>query len=129
MFNGKDKYTPIEKFPFLNKGGEMAKLIYEKDWSQNETGPIETWTQSLRTTLDIILHSRFPMFLWWGTNLICFYNDAYRPSLGEKGKHPRILGMPAKDAWPEIWDIITPQIDQVLSGAGATWNEEMLVPI
>ncbi|HET7117154.1 MAG TPA: PAS domain S-box protein, partial [Hanamia sp.] len=84
---------------------------------------------SLRTTLDIILHSRFPMFLWWGTNLICFYNDAYRPSLGEKGKHPRILGMPAKDAWPEIWDIIKPQIDQVLSGAGATWNEEMLVPI
>ncbi|MEO9003647.1 MAG: PAS domain S-box protein, partial [Ginsengibacter sp.] len=95
----------------------------------SEAGSIASWPQSLRTTLDIILHSRFPMFLWWGPQLLCFYNDAYRRSLGNEGKHPQILGMPAKEAWPEIWDIIKPQIDQVLEGRGATWNEEILVPI
>jgi PAS domain S-box-containing protein len=104
-------------------------LIIRKDWSQTPVGPVENWPQSLRTTLGIILHSRFPMFLWWGPQLLCFYNDAYRPSLGENGKHPSILGIPASEAWPEIWRIIKPQIDQVLSGEGATWNEEMLVPI
>jgi hypothetical protein len=38
------------------------------------------------------------MFLMWGTDLICFYNDAYRPNLGEQGKHPSILGTPAIEA-------------------------------
>lgn len=129
MVSDNYKHTPKDQFPFLFKGGEMGALIYAKDWSQTKEGAIASWPQSLRTTLDIILHSRFPMFLWWGPQLICFYNDAYRSTLGNDGKHPAILGMPAKEAWPEIWDIIKPQIDQVLCGNGATWNEEMLVPV
>ena len=65
------------------------------------------------------------MFLWWGTeDLVCFYNDAYRPSLGENGKHPNILGMKAEEAWPEIWDTIKPLIDGVLSGADAPNKKE-----
>lgn len=114
---------------FLSGGGEMGKLTREKDWSQTSVGPVDSWPQSLRTTLSIILHSRFPMFLWWGEDLICFYNDAYRPSLGHTGKHPDILGMPAKDAWHEIWDVIQPMIDQVLSGGPSVWNEDQLIPI
>lgn len=108
---------------------EMGNLIRAKDWSKTPVGPIDSWPQSLRTTLSIILNSRFPMFLWWGPELISFYNDAYRPSLGNEGKHPYILGMPAEKAWPEIWTIIKPLIDQVLSGDGATWSEDQLIPI
>jgi hypothetical protein len=78
--------------------------------------------------LYVILNAKFPMFLWWGKELICFYNDAYRPSLGKHGKHPDILGMPAAQAWTEIWDIIKPLIDQVLEGA-STFSEDQLVPI
>lgn len=114
---------------FLSGGGEMGKLIRTKDWSNTPIGNPETWPQSLRTTLSIIINSKFPMFLWWGSDLICFYNDAYRPSLGNDGKHPDILGMKAHEAWPEIWDIIKPLIDQVLAGEGATWSEDQLVPI
>ncbi len=69
------------------------------------------------------------MFLWWGTDLISFYNDAYRPSLGKEGKHPSILGMKAIDAWPEIWDTIKPMIDGVLNTGTATYNEDALIPI
>jgi PAS domain S-box-containing protein len=108
---------------------EMGNLIRTKDWSRTPVGPIESWPQSLRTTLSIILNSKFPMFLWWGPELICFYNDAYRPSLGKDGKHPHILGMPAEEAWAEIWTIIKPMIDQVISGGGATWSEDQLIPI
>ncbi len=114
---------------FLSGGGEMGKLTREKDWSTTSIGVPENWPQSLRTTLSIILNARFPMFLWWGPELICFYNDSYRPSLGQQGKHPSILGMAAKDAWPEIWDIIKPLIDQVLAGEEATWSEDQLIPI
>ena len=114
---------------FLSGGGEMGKLIRSKDWSQTSMGDPNTWLQSLRTALSIILNSRFPMFLWWGKDLICFYNDAYRPSLGINGKHPSILGQPAIEAWPEIWDIIKPLIDHVLSTGEATWDEDRLIPI
>ena len=107
----------------------MGALTREKDWSKNPVGPVEVWPQSLRTTLGILLNSRFPMFLWWGPELICFYSDAYRPSLGQNGKHPGILGMGAKEAWPEIWDIIKPLIDQVLTRGEAVWREDQLIPI
>ena len=107
----------------------MGRLTRAKDWNPTPVGPAESWPQSLKTTLSILLNSRFPMFLWWGPDLVCFYNDAYRPSLGQQGKHPSILGMPARLAWPEIWETIEPLIDQVLAGGEATWSENQLIPI
>ena len=114
---------------FLEGGGEMGALIRAKDWASTPLGPLENWPQSLQTTLGIVLHSQFPMFLWWAPELISFYNDAYRPSLGDNGKHPDILGMRAEEAWPEIWDIIKPLIDTVLLEGKAVWSEDALVPI
>jgi hypothetical protein len=77
-------------FQFLFGGGEMGQLMRDKDWSNTSLGAVENWPQSLQTTLSIIIHSKFPMFLFWGPELICFYNDAYRPSLGQDGKLPDI---------------------------------------
>lgn len=114
---------------FLNGGGEMGELIRSKDWEATAVGDFVQWPQSLRTALSILLNSKFPMFLFWGPELTCFYNDAYRPSLGNDGKHPWILGMPGEQAWPEIWTIIKPLIDQVLEGGEATWHENALIPI
>ncbi|MPR35622.1 PAS domain-containing protein [Salmonirosea aquatica] len=114
---------------FLHGGGEMGQLTRMLDWSRTPVGDMQGWPQSLKTTLSILLNSRFPMFLWWGPELVCFYNDAYRPSLGQDGKHPSILGMPAQQAWPEIWETIKPLIDQVLAGGEATWSENQLIPI
>lgn len=117
------------EYHFLEGGGEMGALTRAKDWATTPVGAVENWPQSLRTTLGIVLNSQFPMFLWWGPDLVCFYNDAYRPSLGENGKHPHILGMKAKEAWSEIWDIIKPMIDQVLQEGKGVWNENTLIPI
>ncbi len=106
----------------------MGHLTRSYDWSQTALGTPDTWSPSLQTTLGIILNSRFPMFLFWGEPLLCFYNDAYRPSLGNEGKHPYALGKPAVDVWPEIWDVIKPLLDQVLSGGETTWSEDQLIP-
>jgi hypothetical protein len=57
---------------FLINAGEMGNLIFAHEWSENPLGPILQWPQSLRTTLGIILHSAFPMFLFWGKDRICF---------------------------------------------------------
>src|SRR6476619_5755210 len=118
-----DNNSTLERYQFMSRGGEMGAFMRAKDWSNTSLGSPQHWPQSLRTTLNILLNSKFPMFLWWGPDLICFYNDAYRPSLGQNGKHPFILGMQAADAWTEIWEIIKPLIDQVLTGGEATWSE------
>jgi len=68
------------------------------------------------------------MYVWWGPELLCFYNDAYRQSIGPE-RHPGSLGQPGRAIWAEIWPIIGPQVDQVMSGGGPTWNENALVPI
>lgn len=124
--NKKITTTP---FHFLQGGGELGQLIRSYDWSTTSIGTPDTWPQSLRTTLSILLASRFPMFLWWGDDLIQFYNDAYRPSLGNNGKHPKAVGQKGEECWPEIWPIIKPLIDQVLTTGEATWSEDQLIPI
>jgi|GEM_PF-211354 len=107
---------------------EMAVLMRSFDWSQTSLGTVETWSQSLKTTLNILLTSRQPMFLWWGEELIQFYNDAYRLSLGEE-KHPRCLGAKGREFWTETWHVIGEQIDAVIKRGESTWNEDHLVPI
>ena len=114
---------------FLQGGGEMGRLTREFDWASTNLGSPEQWPQSLKSILSLLLNSRFPMFLFWGAELTCFYNDAYRPSLGNNGKHPFLLGAPAEAGWSEIWPVIKPLIDQVLSGQGATFSEDQLIPI
>lgn len=114
---------------FLAGGGEMGALTRHYNWSENVLGSIQEWPQSLRTTVSIILNSKFPMFLFWGKELIQFYNDAYRPSLGNEGKHPSALGQRGEDCWQEIWPSIKPLIDKVFVGGEASWSEDQLLPI
>lgn len=118
-------------FTFLQGGGEMGELIRNFNWKETPVGSQETWAQSLRTVLSIVVNSKFPMFLWWGKDLIQFYNDAYRPSFGfgEESRHPNALGQKAEDCWTDVWPFIKPLIDDVLSGKGAIWHEDQMLPI
>ena len=109
--------------------GEMARLCRAFDWASTPLGPVDQWSCCLRGTAAIILASRNPMFLWWGPDLVQIYNDAYRPSFGEQGRHPAALGMGGRDCWTDIWDTISPQIEQVLQGGPATWHENQYIPI
>jgi PAS domain S-box-containing protein len=113
---------------FLAGGGEMGALTRAHDWSATPLGKPETWPQSLRTAVRILLNTNHPMFIWWGPELIQFYNDAYRQTMGPE-RHPSALGQGGRECWAEIWDIIGPQIEQVMSGGGATWHENQLVPV
>ncbi|MES2701346.1 MAG: PAS domain-containing protein [Bacteroidota bacterium] len=125
----KQAARPAGAYFFLDGGGETGQLIHEHNWDATSLGPIEQWPLSLRSTLGIMLHSAFPMFLFWGREeLLCFYNDAYRPSLGIDGKHPAI-GKNAKEVWPDIWEFIGPLIEQVMTRGTPVWYEDQLLPI
>jgi PAS domain S-box-containing protein len=113
---------------FLAGGGEMGALTRACDWSATPIGAPDSWPQSLRTAVRILLNTNHPMFIWWGEELIQFYNDAYRQTMGPE-RHPSALGQRGRECWAEIWPIIGPQIEQVMSGGGATWHENQLVPV
>ncbi|MGA0556792.1 ATP-binding protein [Larkinella sp. VNQ87] len=121
--------TLTPAYRFLAHGGEMGQLIRQFNWSEHPLGPIDHWPASLRTTLGVLLQSRFPMFIVWGPERICFYNDAFRPSLGSSGKHPMALGKRAEETWTEIWPTVGPLLAQVMAGEGPIYSENQLIPI
>ncbi len=106
----------------------MGQLTRAFDWSATPIGPPDGWPQSLRTAVRILLNTNHPMFIWWGPELIQFYNDAYRQTMGPE-RHPSALGQRGRECWEEIWPIIGPQIEQVMNGGGPTWHEDQLVPV
>lgn len=94
--------TRPHAYDWIAGGGEMGKLIRGTDWSRTQLGPIESWPQSLRSAVSILLPSKAQIAMFWGPDLITLYNDAYRPVLGEK--HPRALGLPGREVWSELWE-------------------------
>ena len=118
----------MDDHDFLAGGGEMGALIRAYDWAKSPLGEPSTWPQGLKTSVRLLLSTGHPMFLWWGPELIQFYNDAYRRSIGPE-RHPSAIGQRGRECWAEIWDIIGPQIEQVMAGRGFTWHENQLVPI
>jgi signal transduction histidine kinase/CheY-like chemotaxis protein len=116
------------RLEFLAGGGEMGARIRAYPWSSTSLDHPHTWPQGLRTALRVLLTTQHPVFIFWGAEHLCFYNDAYSRSIGPE-KHPGMLGAPGREWWGEIWPIIGPQIEQVLRGGEATWHENQLVPI
>jgi two-component sensor histidine kinase len=106
--------------PFLQGGGTMGEAIRSFDWSATALGRMETWPASLKTALGLMLMSRFPQALIWGPQLITFFNDAFRPILGNK---PFALGQPFSEVWLEAWNTIGPIADKALAGE-ATFIED-----
>jgi two-component sensor histidine kinase len=123
-----DQPQAAETLLFLGDGGEMGQRTRDYDWARTPLGSPQAWPQSLKTAVRLVLTSRHPMFIWWGEELIQFYNDAYGQTMGPE-RHPSALGDRGRDCWAEIWPIIGPQIERVMAGEGSTWHEDQLVPV
>ncbi|MEU3465820.1 SpoIIE family protein phosphatase [Streptomyces sp. NPDC006733] len=104
-------------------GRELARV----DWAATTPlGDPEGWPQSLKTTVSVLLSSKFSMWMAWGPDLTFFCNAAYRrDTLGRK--YPWALGRPASEVWAEIWSDIGPRIDTVLTTGEATWDQALLL--
>ena len=60
---------------FLPLDSLVSELILRHDWAATPVGPVESWPQSLRTALGMILHSKFPTYMVWARDLISFCNS------------------------------------------------------
>lgn len=99
---------------FLVGGGEMGRLIRSMDWSATPLGSVESWAQSLRTTVSLCLPTSFPMCIAWGPKHVMIYNDGYWPICG--GKHPRSMGQNFSECWASAWPVIGEPFARALAG-------------
>jgi len=112
---------------WLVGGGELGALIRAKDWAATPLGPIDDWPQSLRSCISHLLPSRAQIVLFWGPEFVTVYNDAYRPVFG--GKHPRVLGLPGRESWSELWDMLQPLLAGVVNTGDAFWAKDLMFMI
>ncbi|WP_316757683.1 hypothetical protein [Pedobacter aquatilis] len=107
----------------------MGSLTRAYNWAITPLLDPKNWSQSHLCAVNTMLTSRFPMLVFWGKDLITFYNDAFRPSLGNDGKHPQSLGQPGHQSWSETWQVIGPMIEDIMSGGKAVWFEDQKLPL
>ncbi|MFZ3282652.1 PAS domain S-box protein [Pseudomonas sp.] len=100
---------------------DAQALIARTDWSRSPLGAASGWPQSLRTAVDIVLHSPMPMLLLWGPQLTQIYNNGFALLAGHK--HPHAFGQPAHLIWPELRDFTDPIYSAVLQGQVRTYSE------
>jgi signal transduction histidine kinase/DNA-binding response OmpR family regulator len=107
----------------LAGGGEAGALARSVDWSKTAIGPVDGWSQALRSAAALVLHSHSQMLLWWGPEFVQIYNDAYRPVLGDK--HPRAMGQPFRECWAEVFDILGPMAERPFRGGPASTADDI----
>jgi len=122
------KFVPSTKPDFLTGGGEMEKLIRTFDWSKTPIGPLESWSMSLKHAVNMCLTSDFPNLIYCGSDFTSIYNDAFIPICGNK--HPDgVLGIPGRVAHREIWKIIEPILQLVMTTGKSERKEDLLLPL
>lgn len=108
-------------------GGRTGELMRGIDWSKTPIGAVSSWSPALRMMVSFLLANRFPSILRWGSNFCQLYNDAFLPMLGNK--HPRSMGQPARECFPEYWHIIEPLIQNAFCGGETTWMEDIQLEV
>jgi PAS domain S-box-containing protein len=121
-----ESIVPAAGHPFLAGGGELAGLIGAHDWAGTAMGPIDTWPQSLKSTVSLILRSPVPIVTMWGEDGVMIYNDAYSVVAG--GRHPSLLGAKVREGWPEVADFNDHVMKTVLGrGEALAYRDQELI--
>lgn len=105
-------------------GGESGRLTASRDWSKTPLGPLEAWSQSLRTATTTLLASPVPMVMLWGEAGVMLYNDAYSVFAG--GRHPELFGSNVREGWQEVADFNDNVMRVGLAGGTLAYRDQEL---
>jgi PAS domain-containing protein/DNA-binding CsgD family transcriptional regulator len=110
----------------LSGGGKAGGILRRVDWSATSLGNPEAWPEPLRISLRIILTTNYPMLIWWGGELVQFYNDGFA-AIARNLFRTHGLGAAGKKYWREKWKIIGPDVQDVMDGKGGICRERQLM--
>jgi diguanylate cyclase (GGDEF)-like protein len=112
---------------FLAGESAMAAEMRAFDWAVSSLGRPDTWPRALRGAVRTMLNTRHPVLIFWGGDATLLYNDGFRAAIGRQ--HPLFIGLPGREIAADMWDILGPQIEQVMAGGPPTWHENQLIPV
>jgi signal transduction histidine kinase len=102
--------------------GEMARRIRAHDWGASTLGPMEEWSSTLLTHVNLVLCAPDPAALYWGSQLTFLYNDATIAVLREK--HPA-LGRSFREVRRGAWFQIGADFEACLRSGVAVSRENI----
>ena len=98
-----------------------AEAILALDWAATPLGVMAQWPPHLLAILPVVLRSPVPMTLLWGELGILLYNDGYAEVVG--AGHPRAMGGPVLDIWPEARDFNANVLARVGQGESLSYRD------
>lgn len=97
----------------------LINQIKRIDWAETDFGHISQWPSELHQLLNIIMLDDRPLTLVYGQKGNILYNSSYaRQVAGDR--HPRILGQPMSQAWPESYPAAADGLKAALEHATVT---------
>jgi PAS domain S-box-containing protein len=96
---------------FLRGAGAAGELIRGLGDDNCPLGPPEGWSATLRGVLRTVLPSQAQIAVFWGADDVALYNNAFALAMGST--HPRAMGRPGRESWPEMWKTVQPLLDEV----------------
>ena len=101
--------------------GAVRACLRTLDWAASPLGLPSGWPAELSAVVDLMLNSRFPMFVAWGPELVFLYNDDYATIMGDR--HPAGLGQRFDQVWAEIWPVIAPIAADAMAGRSSYFED------
>ncbi|KAK5121831.1 hypothetical protein LTR85_004706 [Meristemomyces frigidus] len=100
-------HTPLWAFDFTladppPNASEHILCVRSKDWAATELGPMASWSVELRRLANMVMADPRAAAVTYGKSHTLLYNEGYRALAGDR--HPRMLGLPMYEAWPEAKD-------------------------
>jgi len=115
------RVTPSQDDPFPGNNSATADIVRTLDWSSTPVGPIDSWPQSLRTAVGLVLDAKVIKVMMWGPELTTFYNDAYAEFLGPDTGHG--IGRSYPKFRPHVWQAIKAYVEPALAGHGQSVSQ------
>ena len=100
----------------------VATLFRNFAWDETSLGPIETWPAALRGAVDIVLHTKHPMFVCWRPDLRIIFNDGFAEILGPRSE--AAFATPLRELWSTVWDRFGGFVEEALAGR-SIWAEDV----
>ena len=107
---------------------EHTKFIRSIDWASTPLGRMDTWSQSLREIVNLMIRHPFPCALFWGEELTVIYNEAYKVEVAGS-KHPELMGTGFSGPFSEVWDSVAAIFKECALTGKAERRENEYLPI
>ena len=117
-------WTRMAITPAMPRHIQFARSV---NWADTSLGPIENWPSALRGMCNLIMASPHPAAMYWGSDYVAIYNEAYIHLAGQK--HPALMGQSYAMAWAEIWDVLEEVFATAIRTGESTMKDDDLIYI